>query len=55
MFPIGFKGEIGSGKDTGGDYLVNNHGFEKHAMAENLKKALQIIFSFEDHQLYGTQ
>jgi len=55
MITIGFKGEIGSGKDTAGDYLVEKYNYEKRAMAENLKKAAQVIFSFEDHQLYGTQ
>lgn len=51
----GFMGEIGSGKDTACDYIARKYGYEKVAMADNLKQACKIIFSFEDHQLYGTQ
>jgi len=51
---VGFMGEIGSGKDTAADYLVAK-GYIKIAFADSLKKACKEIFSFEDHQLYGTQ
>ena len=52
---IGFMGEIKSGKDTAGDYIVEKFSYKKEAMAGHLKRACQIIFQFEDHQLYGTQ
>lgn len=42
-----------SGKDTVADYLVENHGFIKLAIADPLKIACRAIFSFTEEQLYG--
>lgn len=52
---FGIIGDTGCGKDTMGDHLEKNYNFEKNAMAKPLKKACQIIFSFNDEQIYGTQ
>src|ERR1700733_9341253 len=52
---IGITGRKRSGKDTIGDYLVNNYGFIRVAFADTLKKALKEIFEFSDEQLYGDE
>jgi len=52
---IAITGYSGCGKDTVADYLVKYHGFTKKTFAEPLKKAVQLLFDFSDHQVYGTQ
>ena len=48
---IGICGKKRSGKDVIADYLVSNYGFEKQKIAENLKNAVKLLFSFTDQQL----
>jgi len=50
---IGITGRKRSGKDTIGNYLVNNHGFVRVAFADALKDACQIIFGLTSEQVYG--
>lgn len=49
---FGILGKKGHGKDTVSDYLVENYGFEKEALATPLKNACREIFNFTDEQLY---
>lgn len=50
---IGLTGYKRSGKDTIGNYLVNNYNFTRIAFADTLKEACKIIFGFTDEQVYG--
>lgn len=51
---IVLAGAMGSGKDTVGDLLVKNHGFQKLAFADPLKKMVKMAFpAFTDESLYG--
>ena len=52
---IGITGRKFSGKDTLGNYFVENYGFEKIAYADALKEAVRAIFDFNDEQLYGNK
>jgi hypothetical protein len=52
---IGMIGHAGSGKDTCGDYLIENYAFAKDAFARPLKDAARILFDLTDEQLYGTR
>jgi len=47
---VGFKG---SGKDTAGQYLVENFGFKSFSFAESLKDALASIFCWDRTLLEG--
>ena len=47
---VGFKG---SGKDSAGSYLVENHGFVSFSFAESLKDALSSIFCWDRELLEG--
>lgn len=47
---VGFKG---SGKDSAGRHLVENHGFVNFSFAESLKDALASIFCWPRHLLEG--
>ena len=48
---IGFLGRKRSGKDTCGEYLIENYNFTKYAFADPLKDILKILFNFDDEQL----
>jgi hypothetical protein len=50
---IGITGRKRSGKDTIGEYLVDQYGFVRVAFADALKEACKIIFGFTDDQVYG--
>lgn len=52
---IGITGRKRSGKDTIGNYLVDNYGFVRIAYADSLKEACKIIFGFTDEQVYGDE
>ena len=41
---LGICGLQSSGKDTIGDYLINNYGFKKFSFAEVLKDLISILF-----------
>jgi len=55
MAIIGFLGRKGHGKDTASDYLVDNYGYVKIALATPLKEACRILFDFDEEQLYGNK
>ena len=50
---IGISGLAGSGKDTAADFLVNDHGFVRVALADKLKRVCRDIFDFSEEQLWG--
>jgi len=45
-------GKAGSGKDTVGDYLIKNYGFNKIALADPIKRLVKDIFVLDDHTVY---
>jgi len=49
---IGMIGKAGSGKDTVADHLVREYGFDKMALADPLKTAVQTIFAVDDEHMY---
>lgn len=51
---IGIVGTIGSGKDTIGDYLVNNYHFESMSFASSLKDAVSSIFGWSREMIQGS-
>ena len=44
---IGFVGQIGAGKDTAADFLVNSHKFRRDSFANTLKDAVATIFGWD--------
>lgn len=50
---IGITGKKRAGKDTFGDYLVENYNFSKYSFADPLKRGVQQFFDFTDDQLWG--
>ena len=50
---IGIIGKKRTGKDTIGDYLVNNNGFIKYSFANPLKYGAMEIFGFTKEQVFG--
>lgn len=52
---IGITGQppAGSGKDTVADFLVEEYGFAKVAMADPMKRICKEVFDFSDEQLWG--
>lgn len=48
-------GEIGSGKSTVADHLVQAHGFFEVSMAQPLKQMCQYVFGLEHRHAHGTQ
>jgi hypothetical protein len=51
---IGLVGEIGSGKTTIANYIMEKYGFKEYSFAAPLKE-IGAIFGFSKEQLYGTQ
>jgi hypothetical protein len=52
---IGLVGKAGHGKDSIGDVLEQQYGFNRYAMAKPLKDAIEILFGFTENQLYGSK
>lgn len=50
---IGVTGRKHNGKDTLGNFFVENHGYKRIAFADALKEACEKIFGFDNDQLYG--
>lgn len=50
---ICFAGVSGAGKDTGGELLIKNHGFERVAIADPLKAMMMELFQLSADQLWG--
>jgi hypothetical protein len=51
---IALTGASGSGKDTVAEHLAG-HGYERVAVADRLKQAVQLVFGLSDVQLWGDQ
>jgi hypothetical protein len=45
-------GKAGSGKDTVGDYLVLQYGFNRIALADPIKRLVKDVFVLDDHTVY---
>ena len=52
---IAVTGRKYNGKDSIADYLVKNHGYIKLSFADQLKKALELLFNFDHEKLYGSK
>ena len=50
---IGLVGVERSGKDTIADYLVSNHNFKKHNMADPIREIAKIMFDWPVELLTG--
>ena len=50
---IGIVGNIGEGKDTIADYLVNEHNFKRESFAGTLKDAVSAVFGWDRTLLEG--
>lgn len=50
---IGLVGVERSGKDTIADYLVSNHNFKKHNMADPIREIAKIMFDWPSELLTG--
>jgi len=50
---IGICGQMGAGKDTVADYLVDNFNYKKIALADPFKEFAKHVFNFSDEQLWG--
>lgn len=55
MVLIGLMGTKGTGKTTGGLYLIDKYAFIERSFADCLKEACKLIFLLTDEQVYGTQ
>lgn len=52
---VAFLGPKRVGKDTSADFLVHKYGYQKYALADPMKKAVQLLFNFSDEQLWGDE
>lgn len=50
---ISLTGNMGSGKDTMADYLVQKYGYVKVSMADPFKRIAKDVYEFSDEQLWG--
>ncbi len=50
---ISITGNMGVGKDTMADYIVQKYGFVKISMADPFKRIAKEIYEFSDEQLWG--
>lgn len=51
---IALSGASGSGKDTTAEYLAS-HGYERVAVADRLKHAVELVFGLSTRQLWGDE
>lgn len=51
---IGINGEIGCGKSTSANYLIDTYNFTEYMFAKPLKD-IAVILGFEENQIFGTQ
>jgi hypothetical protein len=49
---IGICGKAGAGKDTIGDHLIKEYGFEKIAFADPIKRLVKDVLVLDDHTVY---
>jgi len=49
---IGICGKAGAGKDTIGDHLIEEYGFERIALADPIKRIVKDVFVLDDHTVY---
>ena len=52
---IGIIGKKGSGKDTVGDYLIEEYNYVRFAFGDKVKDVARTLFNFSETQLYGNQ
>lgn len=52
---IGICGDIGSGKDSVANHLVQAHGYNRTSFAAKLKRVVLDVFGLKPHQVDGTQ
>jgi len=52
---IGVLGKKKSGKDTCGNYLIENYKFKRYAFADPIKKITEVLFDFNEDQLNGNE
>jgi dephospho-CoA kinase len=50
---LGIAGKKRSGKDTIGNYLINNYGYIRYAFGDPVKEVCKILFGFNNEQLHG--
>ena len=50
---LGISGKAGSGKDVAAAVLVREFGFVRVALADELKRAVQRLFGWDDERLWG--
>jgi len=50
---IGISGNLGSGKDTVADYIIQQHDYVRIALADPLKRLGSTVFGFTYQQLWG--
>src|SRR3989344_1545837 len=50
---ISLTGNMGVGKDTMADYMVEKYGYVKISMADPMKRIAKEIYEFSDEQLWG--
>ena len=49
---IGICGKAGSGKDTIGEHLIDEYGFEQIALADPIKRLVKDVFVLDDYTVY---
>jgi hypothetical protein len=52
---VGMIGKAGSGKDTVGDYLVEEFGFFRSSLAAPLKACIKTMFMLDHHTVYDRE
>lgn len=50
---LGICGKKRSGKDTVGEYLIENYGYVRYAFGDPVKDVCRVMFKFTEEQLYG--